>query len=150
MVNALKPSIESSVSFVKDNRLKLLKYCGVAAIGVPIGLFVYALFLWGTDWNAAWANFAATLVMVGPNYVMNRYWVWAKNDTNRLWGEIVPFAVMALIGLVVSTIAAGVAESLGAGSVMLLIVNLLSFGVVWVGKFFVLDKFLFGHHPTAV
>lgn len=136
--------VATGVTFLQENRRKLIKYCGVAAIGVPIGLLVYYLFLNGTSWSAGWANAAATLVMVGPNYLMNRYWVWEKNDANRFMGEVVPFAVMAFIGLIVSTFTASIAGALGAPTIVLLVVNFVSFGIVWVAKFFVLDKFLFG------
>lgn len=136
--------VATGVAFVTENRTKLVKYCGVAAIGVPAGLLILWILLRTTTWNEGLANAVGSLIMIPPNYLMNRYWVWEKNDSNRFMGEVVPFGVMAVIGLLVSTGAVALAASLGAPDILLLLVNLVSFGIVWVAKFFVLDKVLFG------
>jgi uncharacterized membrane protein len=66
----------------------------------------------------------------------------------------VPFWAMALLGLAFSTWAAGVAESnahritsshFGA-TVIVMAAALGAFGVLWIGKFVVLNKVLFVHH----
>jgi hypothetical protein len=72
--------------------------------------------------------------------------------------EIVPFWGMALLGLVLSTWSADYAESHAAAITsshlgQKLVVNfaaLAAFGVLWVGKFAILNKVLFAHpgHPA--
>lgn len=132
------------MALLEGQGAKLIKYIAVAAIGVPIGLFVYFLFLKLSGWSAPVSNAAATAVMVIPNYLMNRYFVWQKTTKNSLSGEVLPFWIMAFIGFMFSTVAAWFAEGQGASDIVLLGVNLVSFGVVWVFKFFVLERFLFG------
>jgi len=133
------------MALVEGQGAKLIKYIAVAVVGVPIGLFVYFLFLQFSGWSAPVSNAAATVVMVIPNYLMNRYFVWQKTTKNSLSGEVLPFWIMAFIGFAFSTFAAWVAEGQGASRIVLLAVNLLSFGIVWVFKFFVLERFLFGN-----
>lgn len=143
--------ISPIVEFLTENRAKLGRYVGAAMVIVPIGLAVFWLFMRLTDWDRWFANVVATCVMVTPNYLLNRYWVWEKNDANRFLGEVVPFFVMALIGLLVSTVAVGAAEQFVDNDLFAIVVNLASFGAVWVAKFFVLDKLLFNKtQPTPV
>lgn len=137
------------LDFLSQNRAKLARYVGVAVAVVPVGLAVLWGFLKLTDWDRPVANAAATLVMVTPNYLLNRYWVWEKHDENRFFGEVVPFFVMAAIGLLVSTVAVAVAEQILDSDLFALAVNFASFGAVWVAKFFVLDKLLFGRAKPA-
>lgn len=140
--------IERGMAFLEGQGAKLIKYVAVAIIGVPIGLFVYFLFLRFSGWGAAASNAAATMVMVIPNYLMNRYFVWQKTTKNSLSGEVLPFWIMAFIGFAFSTVAAWFADGQGASDFILLGVNLLSFGIVWVFKFFVLERFLFGKNTA--
>jgi putative flippase GtrA len=83
-----------------------------------------------------------------PSYTLNRRWVWGKGGKSHLWREVVPFWVLAFVGLAVSSVAVwlagGVARHhhLGHGSTAVLVngANLLSFAVLWVGKFIIYNK----------
>lgn len=133
------------VAFIADNAQKLFKYAIVGAVGVPVGLLVLFILLRAFPaWPEWQANLVAGLIMVTPNYLMNRYWVWEKNDANRFMGEILPFLVMAIIGMFVSTVAVWALPGDEPHDLLVLFTNLVSFGMVWVAKFFVLDNVLFG------
>jgi len=142
---AAAPSLPArAVDYLRNNGRKMFKYFFVAGIGAPVGLAVYWLFLQYSSLNAPASQAAATAVMVFPNYLINRYFVWGKKTKNSLTREVLPFWVMAFIGFVVSTLAAWVAERQGAGDLLLLFVSLVAFGTVSLFKFFVLERFLFG------
>lgn len=95
------------------------------------------------NWSGGIANaFSATVASV-PAYLMSRAWVWEKRGNHSVRSEVVPFWVITVVGLVVSTVAAELAgRRFGAG----LLVNVASFGAyffVWIAKFVLLEK-LFG------
>jgi uncharacterized membrane protein len=72
-----------------------------------------------------------------------------------LWKEVVPFWVLAFIGLAFSTYWAVAADSLAKhhhlSHLMRTVVVegavISAFGVLWVGKFIIFNKILFVHHP---
>jgi hypothetical protein len=82
-------------------------------------------------------------------------WVWGKGGRSHLMKEIVPFWVMSAIGIVVSIGGAAVARHLGKThhlshpkeTALLLVANLLSFGVFWVAKYMLYNR-LFHVHPV--
>lgn len=103
--------------------------------------------VWG--WPGGWANvFAASLASI-PAYILSRAWVWEKRGAHSMRGEVLPFWILTLIGLVLSSVAAALADrQFGAG----LLVNVASLGayfVVWVAKFLILDR-LFGQGPDSL
>jgi putative flippase GtrA len=99
--------------------------------------------LW--DWSGGLANAFAAMVVCGPAFLLTRSWVWKVEGTHDLRGQVLPFWVITVAGLIVSTICASVAQRLfGAG----LAVNTASFagyGIVWVVKFFLLGR-IFGQN----
>jgi putative flippase GtrA len=100
------------------------------------------------------ANVIATAVGTVPSYLLNRRWVWGRDGSGDLWREVVPFWALSFTGLVLSTAAvaatASWASSIGlvgpTRTAVLLLANVGSFAVLWVGQFLVLDRVLFG--PT--
>ena len=82
--------------------------------------------------------------------LLNRYWVWRKRGRNSISREIAPFWAMAFLGLCLSTAAVWIAERFTDSDAVFLVLNIVSFGVVWIVKFVVLERFLFGHQPDDV
>jgi putative flippase GtrA len=135
---------------------KLVKYSMVSLISVVVSqaaLFVaYAI-----TGHAVLSNIIAVAVGTLPSYELNRRWTWRKSGPSHLWREIVPFWVMSFIGLVFSTMCVYFAErwadgrhmSEGHKSLVLLAANLGAFGVLWVGKFVIINRLLFHHQPLA-
>lgn len=99
-------------------------------------------------WSFAVSNGAVVVVGAGPAYVLFRYWVWEKRSKNHLVKEVLPFWGLALLGLILSTVAAGIANTYTDAQVVLNLVNLASIGLIWVFSFFIFDRFMFGrrHH----
>ena len=130
---------------------KLVRFAAVSVFNVMLGqaMLLGAQVLLG--WPAVTANVVSVCVGAVPAYLLSRYWVWEKRGRNRVLGEIVPFWSLALIGFVVSTAAVWYVDSRWAAPpLMVNLANLTAFGLVWLAKFFVLDRFLFRTEEAPV
>ena len=129
---------------------KASRFLIVSAFNVAFGQGLLVLAYSWLGWSFAVSNGASVAIGAGPAYVLTRYWVWEKRTKNHLVKEVLPFWGLAFIGLAVSTIAAGIANTYTDAQIALNLVNLSSFGVIWVFKFFILDRFMFGKHHHAL
>lgn len=123
---------------------KLVRFAAVSVFNVVVGqaMLMGAQVLLG--WPAVTANVVSVCVGAIPAYLLSRYWVWEKRGRNRVLSEIVPFWSLALIGFVVSTAAVWYVDAKWAAPpLMVNLANLTAFGLVWLAKFFVLDRILF-------
>lgn len=95
------------------------------------------------------ANVVGTLCGIGPSYVFNRRYAWRREGRGDLRREVVPFWVLSLTGLVVSTVAVGRVGSFTTGmpdvlrAVALPLANVSVFAVLWLVQFVVLDRIVF-------
>ena len=122
---------------------KLLRYSAASVVGVTIGQSALYIFYEVLDWPAVLANLAAVTISSVPAYLINRYWVWEKTDSNSLRREVLPFWGMALLGLLLSTLLVAFADDRTDSPLIIAIANLAGFGVLWLAKFFILDRVLF-------
>jgi putative flippase GtrA len=128
---------------------KALRYSTVSIIGVVITqVLIFGLYN-GLDWPAWVANFVAVMVSSVPAYLLNRAWVWSKRDAHSFKREVAPFWGMALLGLLLSTVAVAIVSNYTDSAIAVSLTNIASFGVLWVAKFVVLEKVLFkGEHVS--
>jgi putative flippase GtrA len=122
----------------------------VASFGVLA--IVYGLHIIKGEIEATvFANVVATI----PSYFLNRMWVWGKGGRSQVMKEIVPFWVMSAIGITVSIGGAAVARHIGKThhlshlqeTAVLLLANLVSFGLFWILKYMLYNR-LFHVHPV--
>jgi len=138
-----------------DGRKKL-RYAMVSVVAVPVGtagVLFFNLVGLSAGWSAVLGNSCGAV----PSYLLNRYWVWGKNDKNRLFGEVLPFWMITLVGIGFSFVVAHEAGQVtrhhgitgAARLLILLLANIAGFGVLWVAKYIVFNKVLFvvRHHP---
>ena len=122
---------------------------------ISISTLVTATALFGVE---AWiANIIATSLATVPSFHLNRRWTWGRTDASDPLREVLPFWIMAFMGLALSTVTVGIADSwalrmqlppslqLGA----ILAGHLGGFGLLWVAQFIVLDRYLFAR-PTEL
>jgi len=129
---------------------KPILYSLVSVIAVVTGQSV----LWTCSGLLGWGPVASnvTSVAIGsiPSYVLNRYWVWGKRGRNHFWKEVAPFWGMAFLGLLLSTLTVSLATEWWEDETWIVsLANLSAFGVIWVGKFFVLHNVLFKDHGAS-
>jgi putative flippase GtrA len=102
--------------------------------------------------TAMGANVVATCISTVPAYYLNRRWTWGKRGKSHLWKEVMPFWIIALVGLILSTLIVGIAAKnadrvSSSHDVKILIVhlaNLFSYALIWVARYSILNRFLFG------
>lgn len=123
---------------------KLLKYSAASVAGTITDGIVFALLYpsIGTP-----ANVVSVALGAIPNYLINRYWTWAKKGRNQLMAEVVPFWAMAFLGLVISTVVVGYIHDHDGGTLIAFAGKFGSFGVLWVARFVILDRVLFKTEP---
>lgn len=116
------------------------RYLAVSVVNVlnhQIVLFI-ANTIWG--WSAGWSNVFAACVAAGPAYLLSRAWVWEVSGKHNLRKEILPFWILAIIGLVVSTAMAAAAGAVFGDGILVNIASLVGYFVVWLGKFVLLGQ----------
>ena len=127
---------------------RLIGYSAVSTGTVVVTQSVLVVAYAVLDWPAVVANVVAVCVAAGPAYYANRRWVWSRTDRHSLTGEILPFWAYSLAGLGISTVLVGLAEMWWQSTVAISAANLIGFGVLWAGKFILLDRVLFAR-PEA-
>lgn len=131
---------------------KTLRYTAVSVISVVVTLVTY-LVIYGVLrlTTPDWCQVIATAVGTVPSYTLNRYWAWGMRGRSQWLREVVPFWVLAFVGLAFSVYAVDLASVVGrhlrfshtAGTVLDEVFALASYGILWVGKFIIFNRFLF-------
>lgn len=115
-----------------------------SVVGVIMGQSLIFLFASVLGWSWGWSNILAVTISTPPTYYLSRAWVWQKRGKSSLYAEIIPFWVLSFLGLVLSTVVVVILEDKYPDSPILAnIGNVIGFGIVWVAKFFILDRLLF-------
>ncbi len=129
---------------------KGLKYSMVSVFNVIFGQTLLLMFV-HFEVRPAPANVLAVIISAIPAYYMSRAWIWGKRGKSELKREVLPFCVFVFIGLVLSTGSVWVATHLfpvpvdasmlsNPRKLLPNIANIAAFGVLWVIRFFWMDK----------
>jgi putative flippase GtrA len=121
---------------------KLAKYSGASVVAVCVGQPVFWICNGLLGWDAVVSNLVSVSAGAIPNYTINRRWTWSQSGKNRLWGEVVPFWAMSALGVVFSLLAVHYADQRWHSTAINAMAQLFGFGVLWLAKFFVLDKLM--------
>jgi len=130
---------------IEEHGLKLLRYCGVSAVNVVIGISTLAFCHAVLGWSAVASSVSAWAVSTGPAYLLSRYWVWQQSGSHSVSAEILPFWILALAGLAFSTLVVAIVAGITDTTVFILLGNLGAYGVVWVIKYLVIDNLMWNH-----
>lgn len=117
----------------------LFRYLVTSAINVINHQLLLQLAVRWWDWGGGAANIFAAMTSVIPGYLLSRYWVWEVTGRSSLRGEILPFWVIAIVGLVVSTVAAEAADRRFDEPLLISAASFTAYFGVWVVKFVVLN-----------
>jgi putative flippase GtrA len=152
-------------------RNKGAKYAGVSLVNLALGntllIIFYRLFSasdeaipeMGRLIRGSTANTLAVVISAVPAYYLSRAYVWGKRGKSELKREVLPFWIFVFIGLLLSTVGVGLvahfiaapkdAGFLAPAKLAANVASLLAFGVLWVIRFFWMDKaFHLDHHHT--
>jgi putative flippase GtrA len=124
---------------------KVLRYSGASIISVGAGLLVLGINIDVFHLSPVVANVVAIAVCIVPSFELNRRWVWRLHGRSDA-GQFVPFCLLSVAGLVLSTLAVGYTGDHSAGlanpwhTVVVDSSNLGAYAVLWVIRYFILDR----------
>jgi putative flippase GtrA len=146
---------------------KIFRYTMVSVISTAVSTLVIVLVygvghLWSEVPSTIFGNAVATF----PSYWLNRQWAWGKSGRSHFVKEVLPFWVMAALGIAFSIIGAAIAHRIGVHynlqrhhhfelTLLVLVANVVSFAVFWVVKLLVFNHLFkveleeFDEHLTA-
>ncbi len=134
---------------------KQLRYAGVSVVFVPIGqVLIQLLGKFAFDRNYTLASVVAALILTLPNFFANKYLVWKETSSDNLRTQVLVFWVAAIVGVTFATGLTWLVEQQVhdkaawiEGSAVF-VAQLIGFGVVWVVRYLVLDRWIFKvtHH----
>lgn len=127
---------------------RLWRFGAVSVMNVVITqVLLISLYQW-TRFGATSANVIAVGVSSIPAYLVNRRWVWQRRGTHSLTREIAPFWAYTFAGLALSTAAVTAVDRLWESAIAVSLANITAFGVLWVTKFVLLDRWLFAERSV--
>ena len=141
---------------LRGHRLVRYTLCSAVSIALTEGLLAVAYGELRLT-SAALCSLLASLVAAVPTFFLYRAFVWRIRGRSHLRNEVVPFGVVTAIGVGLSTLAVALATALAphaafrghlSRAAVVDGASVASFGVLWVLRFVVLDRFVFvgGRH----
>jgi putative flippase GtrA len=133
---------------------KVLRYSGASIISVAVGLLVLGINIDVFHLSPTMGNVVAIAVCTVPSFELNRRWVWRLQGRTDA-GQFVPFCLLSVAGLVLSTLAVrytGDHSSRLANPWHTVVVdgsNLGAYSVLWVIRYFILDRIFVDRNPAA-
>ena len=95
------------------------------------------------------ANVVAVCCGIPPSYAANRRWTWGRSGRGSVAREVVPFWVLSLAGLALSTVVVAVIGAWSVGwsdtvrAVVLPMAEAGTFAALWIVQFVLLDRVIF-------
>ncbi len=139
---------------------KQIRYAGVSVVFVPIGqVLIQVLGTFVLDKNFTAASIISAAILTLPNFYANKRFVWQEQSSENLKTQMTVFWVAAMLGVAAATTLTWIVEqqfnhsdSIGE-NIAVFFAQLIGFGIVWVGRYFILDKWIFkathhGEEPT--
>ena len=133
---------------------KQIRYAAVSVVFVPVGqILIQVLGAMVFDRDYTKASIVAAAILTVPNFSANKMWVWKDTSRDKLRTQVLVFWVAAMLGVAAATGLTYLVEQQfhNEGAVEALAVfcaQLVGFGIVWVGRYLILDRWLFKvtHH----
>jgi len=138
---------------------KKLRYAGVSVVFVPVGQICVQVFGLLLDRDYTKASLLTAALLTLPNFFANKLYVWRVTSKENLRTQVLVFWVAAMLGTTMATGFTALVQALTKQqstlvvAVSVTVAQLTGFGIVWVGRFLVLDRWLFkmthgGHEPA--
>jgi putative flippase GtrA len=134
---------------------KILRYGTISVVSTAISLSGLFVFYRWIGLSPTWSNILATCIATVPYYYLNRMWVFKRSGRSHLTKEVLPFWTIAFVSLVLSTLAVKFAgsqvhsiTSKDIRGAILVGANFATYGILWIAKFVVFNRFLFNTERT--
>jgi putative flippase GtrA len=122
---------------------RALKYSMVSVIAIAVSQTILISGHALLHWDPVASNVVAVAVSSIPSYLLNRAWVWGRKGNHSFLREVLPFWVFAFVGLGVSSLFVWAATKWSDATLVISVANLAGFGILWVGRYILLDQLLF-------
>jgi putative flippase GtrA len=133
---------------------KKLRYAGLSVVFVPIGQgLIQVLGLWLDNYTTA--SLLAVAILAIPGFFANKHFVWRVTSRENLRNQVLMFWAVMMLGVSLATVFTYLAEAMMADQTVLvrgataLFAQLLGLGIVWVGRFLILDRWFFRALPDT-
>lgn len=134
------------------------RFAAGTAVSTTCSQLTFVLLFGVLDASAAVSGVAAFLAGAIPNFLIQRFWTWRRSGPVRMRRELVPYlAVITFSGLMATAITAGVDRLVGVTiadhavrTAIDAMVFSLSYLPLFVLKFVLLDRLVFGAQPARV
>jgi putative flippase GtrA len=132
--------------------VKLFRYSMASVVAVIVSVICLIVFNGALGITAWIASTLATAIGAVPSYEMNRKWAWGKSGRSHLAKEVLPFWALAFLGWGFSTWCVNLTDTYNrhnhvghlAATTFVAFVYVAAFGVLWVAKFIIFEKWMFG------
>jgi putative flippase GtrA len=127
---------------------KKLRYAAVSVVFVPIGQILIQI-LGVSLHNYTSASLLQAAIVTVPNFFANKHFVWQVTSRGNLRSQMLVFWAAVMLGVTLATLFTHLVEDAMADRTSLvrggavLVAQLLGLGIVWVGRFLILDRWLF-------
>jgi putative flippase GtrA len=151
-VSSNKQSVRQTLGekFGSQDLGKIVRYGTISVVSTAISLSGLFVFYRWVGLSPTWSNILATCIATVPYYYLNRMWVFKKSGRSHLTKEVLPFWTIAFVSLVLSTLAVKFAgsqvhsiSSKNVRGAILVAANLTTYGILWIAKFVVFNRYLF-------
>ena len=131
-----------------SQRPEVLKFGLVSGFNVVCHQVVFFVFRQVFDFGDVTANVVAAVITAVPAFVLSRIWVWPLSGLD--WRkQVVPFWVIAILGVGVSSLMVAGASQISESTLIVQGASFVGYFLIWVVKFFVLDKFVFASNSQS-
>ena len=126
---------------------KKLRYAGVSVVFFPLGQGLIQVFgLWLDDYTTA--SLLAYAIATVPGFFVYKRFVWRDMSRENLHGQMLVFWVAVMLAVSLATFLSYLVQNAMADQTVLVrgaavfCAQLLGLGIVWVGRFLMLDRWL--------
>jgi len=132
---------------------KIWKYASVSVISTLLTLALVTFFFGLLKLGSIQSTVLANLISTIPAYYLTRNWAWGKSGRSDFWKEVAPFWIIAIVSTVLAagaadgadTIAKHFTHSHSLETICVAGANLVTYGIIWLVKFFVFNNVLFAN-----
>jgi putative flippase GtrA len=132
----------------KEETRKKLRYASLSVVFILLGQgLIQVLGLWLDDYTAA--SLLAAAILTVPSFFANKHFVWRDTARENLYSQVLMFWVTVMLAVSLATLITYLVENAMADQTMLirgaavLLAQLLGYGIVFIGRFLILDRWLF-------
>ena len=137
-----------------EDARKKLRYAAVSVVFFPLGqVLIQVLGLWLDNYTTA--SLLAWAIATVPGFFVYKRFVWRDMSRENLRRQLFVFWVAVMLTVSVTTLITYLVQNAMADQTMFIrgaavfCAQLLGFGIVWVGRFLMLDRWLSARSPVS-